>query len=236
MFQGKEGDNSLKSVILVNGLDSEWASAHKAHYKGDDKPLADFKAKYGSNIYRVSKNLNEARYHRYKKCQSKVGSIIEGDCAWFITLTFNDKTLNSTTALQRRHRVARQLKRLSKCYMANVDFGDKLKNPDSNEREHYHGVIYSVNEPNFDFWRKRYGFVKVRKCGYDENDKKKVCKYVSKLSHHALKGSTVPKEALVSPLGEISPLTSKLPRLIYSRGAFQVIAKKYLVPPDWLFD
>lgn len=87
MFSGQEGDSSLKSVILVNGLDSAWALAHKAHYKGDEQPLLDFKAKYGANIYRVCKNLNEARYHRYKKCKSKVGSIIEGDCAYFITLT-----------------------------------------------------------------------------------------------------------------------------------------------------
>jgi hypothetical protein len=236
MFSGKEGDNSLKSVILVNGLDSVWAEAHKEHYKGNEQPLLDFKAKYGDDIYRVAKNLNEARYHRYKKCKSKVGSIIEGDCAYFITLTFNDKTLNSTSQSTRRRYVSRLLKQVSKCYVANIDFGDKIKNPDSNQREHYHAIVYSQEEPSLTYWRLNYGFVKVVKCGYDDKDKVKVCKYVTKLSHHALKGSTVPKKALISPVGEVTPLTAKLPRLIYSRGAFQVIAKKYQVPPDWLFD
>ena len=217
MFTAKIRDDLIKKFVLGKGLDSEWAQAHKLLYKGDDTALIAFSSKYGIDVYRVSRNLNESRYNRYKKCKSKVGSIIEGGCAWFGTLTFKNEVLESTTQQTRRRYVSRLLKGVSSCYVANIDFGDKLKNPDSNEREHYHFVCYSEDKPNLESWKEKYGFVKCVKCGCAEKDIKKVCKYTAKLSHHALKAST--------ELGVIGGI----PRLIYSRGKFNIA-------PQWLFD
>lgn len=217
MIKANVNDDVLKSVILSNGLDSAWATAHKALFNGDERPLQEFRHKYGYDIFRVCKNLNQSRYGRYKKCTSKVGSIIAGGKGWFGTLTFNNSVLGETSTKTRRVYVSRTLKRLSPCYVANIDFGDKVKNPDSNEREHYHFVCYSYEKPDLSEWASKYGFFKVRKCGDSEKDIKKVCKYTAKLSRHALKASTengLKKEGVIG---------GKIPRLIYSRGDFQIV-------------
>lgn len=224
MIKAKNSDSPIKSFILVKGLDSEWALAHKAFFKGDEKPLQDFRHKYGWDIFRVARNLNQSRYERYKNCKNKIGSIIEGGQAWFGTLTFTDEVLATTSAQTRRRYVSRQLKAVSSCYVANIDFGDKLKNPDSNEREHYHFVLYSEQEPDLSNWTTNYGFIKVKKCGDAEKDIKKVCKYTAKLSHHALKAST---QKILNDYGEVG--IGAIPRLIYSRGSVAL-------PPAWLFD
>lgn len=210
-------DFNTKESILNADLDKEWDKAHIEHYKGNDSPLIAFREQYGANVFRVCKNLNASKYHRYKKCKSKIGSIIEGGQAWFGTLTFKDSVLDSTSAQTRRRYVSRLLKKVSKCYVANIDFGDKIKNPDSNEREHYHFVCYSDKEPDLSTWANNYGFVKIRHCGSDDKDIKKVCKYTTKLSRHALKAST--EEGVIGGV----------PRLIYSR-------KTMYLPPTWLLD
>lgn len=222
MITAKIRDGLIKKFVLENGLDSEWALAHKELYKGDDKPLMAFNSKYGEDVFRVSKNLNQSRYCRYKKCKNKIGSIIEGGCAWFGTLTFKNEVLEATTQQTRRRYVSRLLKSVSACYVANIDFGDKIKNPQSNEREHYHFVCYSVDKPNLDLWKERYGFVKCVKCGCAEKDIKKVCKYTAKLSRHALKVST-------QKVKQDGVIGANAPRLIYSRGAFNIA-------PQWLFE
>lgn len=210
-------DYATKSKALSMGLDKEWDKAHKEHYKGDDAPLEIFRKLYGADMYRVCQNLSNSSYHRYKKCKSKIGSIIEGGQAWFGTLTFRNEVLASTSQQTRRRYVSRLLKGVSSCYVANIDFGDKLKNPQSNEREHYHFVCYSDKEPDLSTWAKKYGFLDVRKCGSAEDDIKKVCKYTAKLSHHALKAST--QDGVIGGV----------PRLIYSR-------RTMYLPPEWLLD
>lgn len=210
-------DYKIKATALSLGLDKEWDKAHREHYKGNEMPLIAFREQYGANMFRVCQNLSNSSYHRYKKCKSKIGSIIEGGQAWFGTLTFRDDVLASTSGPTRRRYVSRLLKAISKCYVANIDFGDKIKNPDSNEREHYHFVAYSEQAPELAEWKEKYGFVRLRKCGNAESDLKKVCKYTTKLSRHALKASTE------------NGVLNAVPRLIYSRKTLQL-------PPAYLFD
>lgn len=69
-------DFNTKESILNADLDKEWDKAHIEHYKGNDSPLIAFREQYGANVFRVCKNLNASKYHRYKKCKSKIGSII----------------------------------------------------------------------------------------------------------------------------------------------------------------
>lgn len=136
------------------------------------------------------KELNEvekicnASIQRTKRLRNRIETILlNGDCL-FITLTFNDSTLNSTTDIQRRHAVAKYLKLFNCLYVANVDFGSQ------NHREHYHAVL-GCSSIDLSKWRK-YGNVNVQRIRNNsiELNKKRLSKYICKLSNHAIKETT----------------------------------------------
>lgn len=198
----------LKAFVLDNDLDVEYSRAHKEVFKsGSLSPLMRFMVMYGEDITKTAQNISHARLKRALRCRQKIGSLVLSGDAYFLTLTFNDATLGRSDAQHRRRYVQRFLKRIAPFFVANVDYGDKKKNPDSNEREHYHALIGCYDIPDMSYWVKNYGFAKVRKVGDTEKDLKKVSKYTAKLSAHALKAST-------SNDGKVS-----CPRLIYSRNA-----------------
>jgi len=136
------------------------------------------------------KELNEvekicnASIQRVKRLRSRIETmLLNGNCL-FLTLTFNDNTLNSTTTETRRKYVRRYLKEFNCPYVANIDFGSK------NHREHYHAVI-NCNEIDLALWRS-YGNINVQKVRNNsiELSKKRLSKYISKLSNHAIKETT----------------------------------------------
>ena len=104
----------------------------------------------------------------------------KGTCS-FVTLTFNDDTLQSTSRESRRRYVARFLKTVAPCYVANIDFGKE------NGREHYHAVIMG-KKPYMDAWN-CYGFSNAKTIG-SEDDAAPLSKYVAKLTNHAIKETT----------------------------------------------
>ena len=128
--------------------------------------------------------INKASYERTNRLKKRISDmLLSGDCL-FLTLTFNDNTLNETSADTRRQYVRKYLKQFNAKYVANIDFGSK------NHREHYHAVI---NASNIDLssWRK-YGNInieRVRNRNIDK-DKTKLSKYIAKLSNHAIKETT----------------------------------------------
>lgn len=155
--------------------------------------------------------LCESNYSRRTRCIDKTNSIVvSNDNVYFGTLTFNNDTLDKTNTNTRRKYVARYLKSISDNYIANIDFGDKEKNPQSNEREHYHCLI-ACAQPPFSW---QYGFCKFEKVGNTDTDNLKVAKYVAKLTNHAMKVER----------------TGKARRLIYSRATTPTHA------PLWLLD
>lgn len=119
------------------------------------------------------------------------------DGAWFLTLTFNDSVLASTTPVTRRKYVRRYLKSLAVNFVANKDFGSR------NEREHYHAVVslpYDLDafalvhlsdgaHSTCAGWV--YGFSNWEKIAKptddDPNTIKRVSRYLAKLQNHALK-------------------------------------------------
>jgi hypothetical protein len=103
-----------------------------------------------------------------------------GECL-FLTLTFNDDALNRSTADSRRQCVRRFLNGFNAPYVANIDFGGK------NDREHYHAVI-CLKKADFDGykWAKTYGFYKAQVIKGANSDKR-LAKYISKLTAHAIK-------------------------------------------------
>lgn len=212
----KEKETRLKAEVLNCGWDKIYDHLRYKAFRGDSEDLLIFKAQE-PDLFRVSKNVSSSMYHRCKKCRSKISSIVQGGCAWFGTLTFKDSVLASTTYQTRRRYVARLLKSVSTCYVGNIDYGDKTKNKESKEREHYHFVCYSDHQPDLSWWGDNCGFFKVTKVGCSEDDLKAVSKYTAKLSRHALKNST--NEGSSKPC----------PRLIYSRNTEHL-------PPLWLFE
>lgn len=181
--------NLAKIDCLDNPLiTQEWNRLHKAVFFGFADDMSDFKDCFGEFYHKACKSLSSSRFARVKRCRLKIGGIIlEGKCS-FITLTFSNEAFEKyKTRESRRRLVARFLKkRTPGKYVANIDFGDE------NGREHYHAIIEGdFKEEDFDWWRKKVGFLRVRKVKNSEKDMKRILKYTVKpLSAHAVKEST----------------------------------------------
>lgn len=131
------------------------------------------------------RKINDAYYHRQKRLRDRVETMLLNGACLFLTLTFNNETLETTTPEQRRKRVQRFLKEYNCLYVANIDFGKE------NGREHYHALI-NTDKVNGKEWRKNNGdidFKRVRNKDIN-NDKTKLAKYIAKLSNHAIKETT----------------------------------------------
>lgn len=104
------------------------------------------------------------------------------DALSFVTLTFDDPSLASTSEQTRKRYVQRWLNQNTRDYYANQDFGKK------NGREHYHAVV-AFND-KIEPWE--YGFSKFRKVkDKDENQTSyKLSGYITKLANHAGKLGT----------------------------------------------
>lgn len=130
------------------------------------------------------RKLNEASYKRTARLKERVKTMLLNGSCIFLTLTFTDDVLSSTTEKQRRVAVSRYLKQYNAMYVANIDFGSK------NHREHYHALINCERVDN-QSWLK-YGsidFERVRNRDI-ERDNVKLSKYIAKLSNHAIKETT----------------------------------------------
>lgn len=163
---------------------------------------------YPFNIVKEGVRMCENTHRRRQRCLEKTNNIIlDNKTVFFGTLTFTDEVLSKTTEETRRRYVSRYLKSISDSYIANIDFGDKEKNPQSNEREHYHCLVACDHLPCS--WS--YGFCKFLKVSQNEASPKRITSYINKLTNHSLKLER----------------TGKAKRLIYSRG---------YVAPYWLLD
>ena len=128
--------------------------------------------------------INNASYKRTKRLKERIENMLLNGSCLFLTLTFNDDTLKSTTEKERRVAVSRYLKSFNCPYVANIDYGSK------NHREHYHAVI-NAESVNYSLWFK-YGSINGERIRNKdiESDKTKLAKYICKLSNHAIKETT----------------------------------------------
>jgi len=141
----------------------------------------EYELKYCRQIY----DSQRARVQRLRK---KLRYRIENyNCLW-LTLTFRDDVLDNTSKATRRAYIRRYLKSLNIPFgVANIDYGDKEKNPDSLEREHYHAVIQSDRvEPS----TYPYGFCKIKAISTHGRSVECISEYINKLTNHAYKDST----------------------------------------------
>ena len=209
----KNKDVALKEAILNDNLDIVFNKARLEAFKGNGEPLEALKETYGKDVARVTANINNSKRKKYKRCRHRIEQMVLDGNAWFLTLTFNDKTLERTSKDTRRQYVRRNLQKHFEIYVANIDYGSK------NEREHYHALIYCQHDPTSEikaFWDK-YGFSKIEQVRTTEDDVKRTIKYVVKLTRHALKETTSKGQST--------------DRVIYSK---QWNSRK--IPPEWLFE
>ena len=187
----KVGELSLKSYRLYqmeeNGL--YYPSLINYSYEKLIKEKERFIKRYGFTTFKVATNVNHASYKRTARLKERIRDAVESGKAWFITITFNDETLNNTNEKTRRVYVSRWLKSLTPFYVANIDYGKEKG------REHYHAIITLDNKPP-KTWK--YGFIDILKVKTSDNDTKRISKYISKLTNHAIKHTTKSKRIIYS--------------------------------------
>lgn len=146
-------------------------------------------------------NLCNSRRQRTKRLNKKITDMLYVGQCYFITLTFTDDTLDSTTCLTRRKYVSRYLKSQTPYYIANVDFGSLR------EREHFHAIVFG--QIDFTPWHK-YGAINCKTIfsKFNDDSRVKLAKYITKLTNHAIKN------------------TAKNFRCIYSRNWCNLIKEK----------
>lgn len=190
--------NSLKLMCFSN-LDFMKAvgKASYALYQGDSLQWDNLVSEYGKTLVAVANDLNKSRWRRTRKCKIKVGEAVIGGNAIFLTLTFKDAVLASTSKETRRRYVSRFLKANSDLYVANIDYGAK------NHREHYHAIVKS-DIVDLKGWT--FGAINAARIRNKNLDLIRSCKYVDKLTNHCLKSSTSDYKLL------------RATRLIYSRN------------------
>lgn len=153
------------------------------------------------DVCRCLWRAESARTHRLRKRLAPM--IMEG--AWFLTLTFDDLHLASTTPETRRVYVRKFLKSNFLHFVANKDFGRDFG------REHYHAVVSMpfdlavfalVHDANgchskLDGWICGFSnWEKVGRLGTGE-DLKHVSRYLAKLQNHALKETASKDERMI---------------------------------------
>lgn len=144
-----------------------------------DKVLAEEEQLKKIDYYLEAEKILKATLNRNTRLRSRVASLIEKPSV-FVTLTFTDNCLNSTSFETRRRYVHYFLKSCGGRYVANLDFGSK------NGREHYHAII-QVDRINPTQWK--YGALNVKKIR-SSSEPLALAKYISKLTNHAIKETT----------------------------------------------
>ena len=181
---------SLKSYIIDNNIHKEVNHIRKQQYimsmcdfKVDDtiKNINSFIDYYSLDIFNIADKLNKNKYKRNSRLKKRIKSMLDKGNCLFLTLTFTDIVLNTTTYDIRRRYIREFLNSYSSYYIANIDFGEKKG------REHYHAILLA-DKVNNRSWR--YGAINFKKIKTDKKSIEAVSLYVNKLTVHALKKTT----------------------------------------------
>lgn len=199
-------DYAYKAEVLRSGLPRVVKSINRAYYAqtafelygevvncdmnfATAEKMRSFLLATREDDYKESEKINNAEFARTRRLKKRITDILLRGDSLFLTLTFNDKSLNRTNSKTRRRYVSRYLKACGGRYVANIDFGKK------NGREHYHAVI-SADNIDFKPWHE-HGAIKAEKVHAVEPDGLKysadvvrLSKYVAKLTNHAIKETT----------------------------------------------
>lgn len=131
-------------------------------------------------LFTEARKVNRSSYEKRNRLSKKIESMLSNSNCIFLTLTFTDEILASTSEDTRRRYITRFLKSNCLKYVANIDYGKK------NEREHYHAVVVADKIDNKLY---PYGAINFERIRITSNSKK-LAKYVVKLTNHAIKETT----------------------------------------------
>lgn len=197
-----------KASVLDNGFYKAYKRARFEDYKGDGSLINEFHRLCDCDSsfnrdFKICKAIEGSLKRKRKRVFQKENQLAfsSGGKIAFVTFTFSDETLKRTSDDTRRQKVRRTLKKVSSVYIANIDFGKER------DREHYHALlsydgfesVRALEKAVKALWGE-YGFIKVKRVGNKETDKKRLGKYLLKLGLHSMKDTT------------------KAHRLIYSRN------------------
>ena len=184
------GELSLKNYRLFQmELGVYYPSLANYSYEELENERKEFIELYGFTTFKIAHNLNRASYQRTARLKERIGEAVASGSAYFLTITFNNDTLAKTNEKTRRKYISRWLKSLTPFYVANIDYGK------TTAREHYHAII-TADAPPPKTWS--YGFIDILKVATSETDTKRVSKYISKLTNHAIKNTTKSKRIIYS--------------------------------------
>lgn len=179
----------LKSKVLISGFCQLVKDHKKTKWQLEQKHFDNIKLLHQLEdereqcrkieYYREAEKICKATHNRNTRLRARVETLISKP-AVFVTLTFTDKVLESTSAETRRRYVHYFLKSTGGRYVANLDFGAELG------REHYHGII-QIDRINPTEWK--YGALNVKKIR-PTSEPLQLAKYISKLTNHAIKETT----------------------------------------------
>lgn len=178
----------IERSIFVDGYNSVHDTDFKASYDLETAfQLRSYFVSEDMELWKECERINHAATKRALRLRERIEYFLSLGHCFFVTLTFNDSCLSSTTEETRRAYVKRFLRSQSSNYVANIDYGSE------NGREHYHCVIVCDNV-DLSSWEK-YGFI------FYEHIKRpkssiKLGKYISKLTNHAIK-ETCKRQAII---------------------------------------
>ena len=187
----RERNREIRAELFDNGLYQLIRM-----YQYEEVPMEVFKE------WKHMKALQVNRWKRNKRIRQHLEAIVSKP-ALFLTLTFTDEVLTSTTQATRRRYVSRLLGAFKVPYIANIDFGDSKDYIDDKgnarkgtNREHYHAVI-QLSKIDHKKWS--YGNMDFKRV-YNTNDLR-MARYLTKLQYHAIKS---PKRLIYPKLGSSS--------------------------------
>lgn len=171
--------NKIKPKYRVDTLDEHTGEITQVleydYFNIETQKYIELSNDIGSiNLHQCQK-IDHNKYKRTTRLRNRVSSLIKSGQAYFITLTFRDDVLESTSEDTRRQFVRRFLKQYSSEYVANIDYGK------TTEREHYH----AITNCNIEKWP--YGFSLSKAIAPNLESETKLPMYITKLTHHALK-------------------------------------------------
>lgn len=195
----------LKKKLIEDGT-SDWYRKRRSEMVAENKIAVCERAKYDPDVAREIFDMdfdeviecerirNNAMRQR-NKIEDHLAFLMKGNWTLlFLTLTFSDDCLATTTPATRRTTIRRLLADFCDDYILNIDYGRE------NEREHYHAIVAVLDgcaqmtkddaghllvdrlEKGY-----RYGFYSAEKISTDIADSARLSRYITKLTMHSIK-------------------------------------------------
>lgn len=199
-------DVEFRQQCLIEKKDKEYLSVQYIRMKAlRDKMMSCFYDdinfdRIANDMRKVSKQVSEdktldcgrllvrSRYEKRKRIEKHITNLVLSGKALFVTLTFDNDTLEKTTREKRRRLIQRYLKNNCSHYVANIDFGkDK-------GREHYHAIV--ENKINLKAYK--LGSIDVEHIKASDLSLELTSKYINKLTSHALKQNAIDTRLIFS--------------------------------------